>query len=93
MTRADHIFSTVKEAKKIYNTVIEIVLKNDFILHVPFDATYRTEIQVGDKILIDFKPTEKNSGYRVVCLRRDYYQESFWIDKENIYELREKVSC
>lgn len=87
LSRSGHIYSVVKEVKKTTSKdpiePYEIVLK-DLTFVIPHHEKFASHIEEGDKILIDFEPSQPNLGFAVSWWKNDSFQGEFRITEGNI---------
>ena len=87
MSRSGYIYSVVKEVKKSNSedTIqpYEIVLEG-LTFVIPHHEKFASHIEEGDKILIDFEPSQLNLGFAVSWWKNDSFQGEFRITEGNI---------
>ena len=87
LLRSGHIYSIVKEVKKDTSEgstqPYEIVLEGLTFL-IPHHEKFASHIEEGDKLLIDFEPSQPNLGFMVSWWKSDSFQGEFRITEGNI---------
>jgi hypothetical protein len=85
VARTGHIYSKVKDVKKpdMPSDTYQIIL-DELSFHLPSHYTPASHIEKGDRILIDFEPSQPQLGFLVASWKSDSFQGEFRIAEGNI---------